>query len=246
MAVEEGATVNFWRTVAAALPRPRAVVCVSAHWTAKVARVSAADQPATIHDFGGFPDELYRINYPAAGDPVLALEVAARLQEAGIEAEIDQQRGLDHGAWVPLRRMYPAADVPVLQLSVQPRQSPAAHIAVGRALVPLRAEGVLVLGSGGATHNLSDLFQVMAGESVPAYAEAFMAWLTQCIEANDVASLVSYSTSAPQGARAHPTPEHFLPLFVALGAADGEVGRLLHDEMAFGVLSLAAYGWGLG
>lgn len=245
MAVEEDATVSFWRELASRLPRPRAVVCVSAHWTTAMPKASAADQPMTIHDFGGFPEELYEINYPARGLPALALEVVARLLEMGFEAEVEADRGLDHGAWVPLLRMYPDADIPILQLSVQPRQSAAYHVAVGRALAPLREEGVLILGSGGATHNLTDVFQAMSGRDVPAYAAPFIDWLSYNVERNDIDTLVNYIERGPSARRVHPTPEHFLPLFVALGAADGEPGQMLHDNTVFQVLSLAAYGWGV-
>ena len=221
--------------------RPRAIVCVSAHWEARQPSLTGGAAPSTIHDFYGFPEALYRIRYGAPGDPALA----ARVRDLLGEAVLDDHRGFDHGAWVPLSLAYPEADVPVLQLSVQSALDAAHHAALGRALAPLRDEGVLILGSGGATHDLRRA--MLGGRSdlpVPADVRAFEEWLVTSIEAGATADLVAWSERAPHAAANHPTPEHFLPLFVPLGAAaPGTKGRVLHRTFAYGALSMAAFAW---
>lgn len=227
------------------LGRPRAVLCVSAHWESDQPVLSLAEAPETIHDFYGFPQALYELDYPAPGAPELARRTAKLLATAGVEAALVEDRGLDHGAWVPLMLMYPEAEVPVTQLAVQTEHGPAAHLALGRALAPLRQEGVLILGSGGAVHNLGEW---RAGDSaVPDWAQAFDDWLVDHIETGDLAALTDYRSQATEGPRAHPTEEHFLPLFVALGAGattDGAGGRVLHRSFAPGGLSMAAFAFG--
>ncbi len=227
------------RTLDETCGRPKAVLCASAHWTAKAPTLSGADTMTTIYDFYGFPDELYEITYPAPGDPDLARRAAVLLAESGLISAENPVRGLDHGAWVPLSLMYPEADVPVVQISVQPEADAAHHLALGRALAPLRSQGVLILASGGATHNLRDL---RFPESEPAdYARDFDRWLSEAVLAGREEALLDYLNTAPQARRNHPTPEHFLPLFVALGA--GERARQLHASFAYGVLSMAAFTW---
>jgi 4,5-DOPA dioxygenase extradiol len=213
--------------LAAHLPRPRAVVVVSAHWGTHEPCVGFAEHPATIHDFWGFPDELYAIRYPAHGSTRMAAEVLARLREAGFDASSDSQRGLDHGAWIPLRCMYPDADVPVIPLSIQPRLSPTYHFALGRALAPLADEGCLILASGNLTHNLGEALRPQPGSNSPDYVREFSEWFWQRLQAHDLAALLDYRKQAPQAVRAHPRDEHLLPLFVALGVhADGDVARV--------------------
>jgi len=224
---------------------PRAIVCISAHWEAREPTISAGQAPATIHDFYGFPEALYRIRYGAPGDPALAARVRDLLAGAGIAAELDDHRGLDHGAWVPLSLAWPRADVPVLQLSVQSALGAAHHAALGRALAPLRDEGILILGSGGATHDLRRAS--LGGDTdppVPPDVRAFEEWLVDGVEAGATADLVAWTERAPYARQNHPTPEHFLPLFVPLGAAsDGTKGRVLHRTFAYGALSMAAFAW---
>jgi 4,5-DOPA dioxygenase extradiol len=209
-----------------------------------VPTASTALRPETIHDFYGFPEELYRLTYPAPGAPDLAERALGLLGDAGIEGALDPSRGLDHGAWNPLMLMYPQADIPVTQLSVQPDQPPAHHLAVGRALRPLRDEGVLILASGGAVHNLR---QFRVDREKPAlWATSFDDWLAARVEAGDAASLVEFRAQA-DSRNAHPTDEHFLPFFVALGAGtqgDAEKGAALHRSFVHGSLSMAAYAWG--
>lgn len=223
------------------LEKPRAILCVSAHWTTSTPLVTSTTAPSLIYDFGGFSDELYDATYPAPGDPEVAKRIITLLEEHGIEAEEDIGRGLDHGAWVPLKLIYPAADIPVLQLSVQPHQSPAHHLAIGQALRGLREEGVMILASGSATHNLNDFFGRAIDAAPPEYVGLFDEWLKTAIENNDRESLLDYLHKGPYAAENHPTPEHFLPLFVALGAGDS--GRTLHRSCTFGVISMAAFAW---
>lgn len=241
LALERNETTEFLRKLGAELGRPSAVLCVSAHWTTAVAMVSAAGQPETIHDFGGFPDRLYQMHYRAPGAPDLAARVAARLKEAGIECQVSQNRGLDHGAWIPLMLMYPEADIPVTQFSVQPQNSPDIHFRMGQALAPLRREGVLILATGGAVHNLAGLSH---GGQTPDWAAQFDDWLDRRITDGSYTELMNYRRLAPHGALAHPTEEHLLPLFVAMGAGasvENPRGRSLHRGWSHGSLSMAAY-----
>jgi len=241
-AIEPGAAGRAWEALGRTLPRPRAVLMVSAHWETAVPMLTGNPKPQTIHDFGGFPKELYALSYAAPGDPALAARVVTLLKSAGITAGIDGCRGLDHGAWVPLLWMYPGHDVPVIQLSVQPELGTARHVALGRALAPLAGEGVLIVGSGHTTHNLRDwMANARRGETMP-YAAAFAGWLRARLEAHDTDALVAYRERAPEAARAHPTEEHFLPLFVAWGAA-GEAPRVerVVDGFEAGALALDSY-----
>jgi 4,5-DOPA dioxygenase extradiol len=242
LALDEDDTAAFLRRLGAELGRPRAVVCASAHWATDVPTLSASERPETIHDFGGFGEELQRIRYDAPGAPEVAARAAELLKAAGLEARLSPARGLDHGAWVPLSLMYPERDVPVTQLSVQPRAGAEAHLRAGRALAPLRREGVLVLGSGGAVHNLAGL---RGDRLTPEWAAEFDAWLGRKIVEGSLEELLEYRSLAPHARLAHPTEEHLLPLFVALGAG-GEPprGRSLHRGWTHGSLSMNAYRFG--
>lgn len=207
--------------LAAQLPRPRAIVMASAHWLTHQPAVGAHPQPPTIHDFGGFPQALFDLQYPAPGDPTLAADIAARLAAAGLPAAIDRSRGLDHGAWVPLRFLYPQADIPVVPLAIQPLLGPAHQFALGRALAPLREQGVLVIGSGSITHNLHDWGNYQEGKDAP-YVRPFIQWVEHRLQADDSTALLDYRARAPHAAQAHPTDEHLQPLHLAMGAAGGE------------------------
>ena len=237
--LEPGAAGRTWGELGRTLSRPRAVLMVSAHWESSVPMLSGNPQPKTIHDFGGFPAELYRLNYPAPGAPELATEAAALLKGADITAGVDGCRGLDHGAWVPLRWMYPEADVPVVQLSVQPDLGPAHHVRLGRALAPLLTDSVLLIASGHATHNLRDWITNQHRQEPLPYAREFSAWLAARLAAHDTDALVAYRERAPGATRAHPSEEHFLPLFVALGAAgkDATPSRIV-DGFENGALAM--------
>lgn len=218
-AVQPGAAGPAWQAAVAGLPRPRAILMVSAHWEAALPTLTASAAPRTIHDFGGFPEQLYRLRYPAPGEPALAEALAAQLRAAGIEARIDANRGLDHGAWVPLLHMFPQADVPVLQLALQAGGDARRHLAIGRALRGLAAQEVLLVASGHMTHNLGDFFRHQGAPAPLDYARAFRDWVDGRVMSGQVEALLDWETVAPAAQRAHPTPEHFLPLFVALGAA---------------------------
>jgi 4,5-DOPA dioxygenase extradiol len=216
-----------WTALARRLPRPRAVVIASAHWETELPMVAAATQPETIHDFGGFPPDLYQLRYPAAGAPQVAQQVIDLMQQAGLAASTNACRGLDHGAWVPLRHMYPQADVPVVQVALQPGLGSAHHLRLGAALAPLANENVLIVGSGHMTHNLSEVMQLLRqgsvkfGEETPAapYVEAFRSWIDRALRDDTLDDLSAWEERAPQACRAHPSPEHMLPLLVARGAA---------------------------
>ena len=230
----------FLASLGGLLPRPRAIVAVSAHWDTDVPAVSLARQPETIHDFYGFPEGLYRLHYAAPGAPELAAR-GARLTGAAHDAH----RGLDHGAWVPAMLGWPEADIPIFQLSIQPGQSPAHHIALGRKLAELRAEDILVMGSGSATHNLRALVRGGAVSEPEPWAQEFDDWLAEAVEKGDEAALTDYRVQAPNAVDAHPTDEHFLPLHVAYGAAgEGARGRALHRSFTLGNLSMASYAFG--
>lgn len=227
-ALEAGAAGRAWAAKANALPRPRAIVIATAHWETDQPMLSANPVPPMIYDFGGFPDALYKIRYGAPGAPEVAAQAAAMLNAAGLKAQIDPARGLDHGTWVPLKHMFPAADVPVVQLSVQPARGTAHALQVGRALAALREDDILVIGSGHLTHNLRDWFgaaQSGARETLP-YVTAFQSWMTDVLSRGDHEALINYRRLAPEALRAHPTEEHLLPLYVAYGAGESGAGAL--------------------
>lgn len=244
MILYDSATRRFLAGLGDALPRPRAIVSVSAHFMAARPAVVADPHPSMIYDFGGFERELYQMTYPAPGDPVLADRVIGLLAEAGLDPARVESRGYDHGTWVPLKLMYPAADIPVVQLSVQPRRDPRHHWEMGRALAPLARDGVLVIGSGSLSHNLHEVFDRRGGframdEEPAAWVRAFADWMAEKVAANDVEALLDYREQAPFAGRNHPTDEHLLPFFVALGA--GGEGIVMHRETQFSVLAMDAY-----
>jgi len=241
-AIEPGSTGKAWERLGRALPRPRAVLMASAHWETSVPMLTGNQKPQTIHDFGGFPAELFAIRYPAPGDSALATRAVALLKSAGITAGVDGCRGLDHGAWVPLRWMYPGHDIPVVQVSLQPALGTAHHVSLGRALAPLAGDGVLIIGSGHTTHNLRDWMGNPRRNEPLRYVQAFEDWLQERLTSNDTAALVAYREQAPEAARAHPSEEHFLPLHVAWGAA-GEHPRVerIVDGYEAGALSMDSY-----
>ncbi len=219
-ALNPGAAGAALGTMADGLPQPRAIVIVSAHWDTAVPTVGTASRLDTIHDFWGFPEALYAIRYPATGCPEAAEEVARAIADAGLPVARDEQRGLDHGAWVPLRLMYPDADVPVVPLSLQSRGGPEAAWQLGRALAPLRERGFLIIGSGSITHNLRDYQQAwQRGGQTPAYVRRFADWLADHAATGDLPALLDYRSRSADGAQAHPSDEHLLPFHVALGAA---------------------------
>ncbi|HEY1385853.1 MAG TPA: class III extradiol ring-cleavage dioxygenase [Dongiaceae bacterium] len=226
------------------VPRPKAILCVSAHWEAPVPSLTASQQPATIHDFSGFPKALYELAYDAPGAPEIAERAAALLRNAGYEPRLDAERGRDHGAWVPAMLAWPAGEIPMIQLSLLRGQSTQGHIRLGEAIAPLRDEGVLVLGSGGSVHNLRQV--AWDGGRTPRWASDFQDWLDKSLAANDQAALVGYRSTLDVAAMAHPTEDHLMPLYVAFGAGHGEGGATkLHGSFTLGSLGMASYGWGI-
>ena len=238
LAVEQTDSTRAWAKLAVELPKPKAILAVSAHWDTDAPIASAATHPETIHDFNGFPRALYEVRYPAPGAPELAARAASLLGTAGMPTRLDPHRGLDHGAWVPLKWMYPEADIPVAQLSVQSKRGAQHHFALGQALAPLRDEGVLILASGGIVHNLREI-QWQANEPVE-WARSFNDWIAARASSGAVEELIDYRRSAPSATRSHPTEEHLEPFFVAMGAGGAPVRRL-ELGIELGTLGMDSY-----
>ncbi|AYC33218.1 dioxygenase [Pseudomonas cavernae] len=239
LALQPGASGPALARLAAELPKPRAILVVSAHWESRELLLSSAAKPTTWHDFRGFPAELYSLDYPAPGSPQLAEEAAALLREHGLAARLDEQRPFDHGTWVPLSLMYPAADIPVVQLSLPSQLGPAFQTRVGRALAALRAQGVLLIGSGSITHNLGELDWHAGPEVITPWAKAFRDWIVEQLARDDEAALHDYRRLAPAAARNHPSDEHLLPLYFARGA--GQRFSLVHEGFTLGALGMDIY-----
>lgn len=240
---------RVWSELAQRLPRPRAILVASAHWQTELPMVSTSARPDTIHDFDGFPADLYKLRYAAPGAPQMAQRALDLLKAAGLPASGNGCRGLDHGAWVPLLHLYPGADVAVAQISVQPSLDAAHHLRLGAALAPLAREGVLVVGSGHMTHNLREWIAyarrhgMQPGEMPAApYVEEFRRWIDRALRDDDRAALAAWRERAPHAARAHPSDEHFLPLPVAFAAA-GPAPRVERIDAGVdaGVLAMDAY-----
>jgi 4,5-DOPA dioxygenase extradiol len=240
-ALQPGAVRGVWQGIAQRLPRPKAIVMSSAHWETDAPAVTGAARPETIHDFYNFPRPLYEIQYPAKGDPGLAERIVQLLNSNDLNSTKDADRGLDHGAWSPLLHMYPEADIPVIQVSVQTHLGPRHHVEVGRALAPLAHEGILLFGSGHMTHNLREMDRSGRGGILP-YAKDFQSWTNERIQSGRLDELVEYRRLSKDGVRAHPTDEHFLPLFFALGAAPEKYrAEHLYDGIEMGALAMDAY-----
>lgn len=242
-ALRPGAAGAALIAAARKLPRPRAIVIISAHWDTATPTVGCADRLETLHDFWGFPEELYTLRYPATGCHEAAQDVVAAIQSAGLPVQVDLERGLDHGAWIPLRLMFPDADIPAIPLSIQSQGGPGAAYRLGQALAPLVDQGFLVIASGNLTHNLRD-FQTArrSGGQTPGYVLEFTAWVAERLAARDFSSLLNYRRQAPGAVQAHPTDEHLLPLHVALGAAGDPVEiQRLHAGIDDYVIAMDAY-----
>lgn len=233
--------------------RPRAVVVVSPHSVTRTPYVFGAMQHDAVHDFGGFPAELYKQQYRAPGDPVLAADVAARLSHVGLATQALPQGGLDHGIWTLLKRMWPAADLPVVPLTLVPNWNPAHQWAVGAALAPLTAAGVLIIGSGAMTHNLRrffserDVSRVQYDLPVAPDVAAFQGWVADKVAARDWPALLDYRRQAPFAAEQHPTDEHWLPFYIAAGAGGKDLpGRRIHSSVDAGLLAMDGFAFGAG
>ena len=239
LALHPGASGPALAGLANRLPRPKAIVVVSAHWESRELLVTSSAQPETWHDFYGFPPALYAVQYPAPGAPSLAGQVSELLKAAGLPARLDAQRPFDHGAWVPLSLMYPDASIPVVQVSLPSHMGPALQVKVGQALASLRAEGILLVGSGSITHNLGELDWRAGPETITPWAREFRDWVVDKLAANDESALHDYRHQAPHAVRSHPSDEHLLPLYFARGAG-GEFG-LAHQEFTMGALGMDIY-----
>lgn len=233
---------EFLSQIGGTLERPKAILVISAHWETAMPTVNAVESNETIHDFGGFPRALYDLRYPAPGSPTFAARIVERLRTSGFDCNIDKRRGLDHGAWVPLLLMYPRADIPVLQLSVQPHLGPEHHLRVGRALAQLRDEGMLIIGSGSFTHDLSEFRGHSPNDPAPDWVNSFADWFDAALAKGATNDLLNYRRLAPFATKNHPTEEHLLPLYAALGAA-GENARAerLHASSTYSVLRMDVY-----
>lgn len=238
---------RFLEGLSSLVERPKAIVIMSAHFETHGVTVVTDPKPEMIYDFGGFAPELYRMVYPAPGDPRLAERVVALLDEAGLAPARLGRRGYDHGTWTPLKLAFPQADIPVVQISIDPTRDARWHYEVGRALAPLRDEGILVIGSGHITHNLRAVFGVMrAGMRMPpelgARFDSFVAWFAETLAAGDVEALLDWRARAPFPVDNHPTDEHLMPIFFALGAAgDHAHARRIHESREFGFFAYDSY-----
>lgn len=243
LAIQKTPAHQFLLNLGKTLPRPTGIVVASAHWESVGApAVTLATKPETIHDFGGFPQALFDIQYPAPGAPAVASRAAALLAQEGFAVKTSAMRGLDHGAWVPLSLMYPEADIPVTQVSVLRDSTPRSHLQIGRALSHLRDEGVLVIGSGSLTHNLYEFRGHAIDAPAPEWVSDFGEWMKDRLESSDEEALINYRDKAPSAVRNHPTEEHLLPLFVAMGAAGKDPqGKRLHGSYEYGLLAMDVY-----
>ena len=231
---------QFGTALRAQFPQLRGVVIMSPHWMSPFAEVMSNPHPQTWHDFGGFPPELYQLQYPAHGDPALADEVAELLNAQGFGARLNPQRPMDHGAWVPLMHLFPEADLPIVEVAL-PQTADARDVyAMGQALQSLRDQGVLIIGSGSMTHNLREFF---GGGQAPAdYVIEFSRWIEQRVQAADIEALLNWREQAPHALRAHPTDEHFLTLYFALGAGGHNAkAEYLSREVMYGMLAMDAF-----
>ena len=246
-ALEPGRLGPLLQAAGQRLAGVKAVLVVSPHWQTRGVRVSTSPAPETVHDFGGFPAPLYALQYPVAGHPTLATEVGEMLSAAGWPVSLDAQRGLDHGAWVPLRHMLPAGDVPVFQLSLPLDLNAATALQLGQALAAVRAQGVAIVTTGSMTHNLYEVeFGTGPDSRVADYVLEFTRWVRNAVIRHNIGQLLSYRSLAPHAQRAHPSEEHFLPLLVAMGArSDAEPVQVLDGGTTYSVLAMESYAWGL-
>lgn len=243
LAIEDSPARHFLQQLGKMLPRPKAILIASAHWeTRQSPAVSLATKPKTIHDFGGFPKVLFDMRYPSPGAPEVADSAARLLEASSMTVVREVERGLDHGAWVPLSLMYPDADIPVAQISIVRNGTPDAHERIGEALSDLREQGILVIGSGSMTHNLHEFRGQSIDSTAPEWVTAFAAWMEKALLENRRDDLLNYRQRAPFAVRNHPTEEHLLPLFLAMGAAgiDAKANKL-HTSVEYGVLAMDVY-----
>jgi 4,5-DOPA dioxygenase extradiol len=239
------AAYRFLSEVGGRLPRPKAILMVSAHWTTRIPVIGTARKPPMIYDFGGFARALYQMTYPAPGEPSVARRAGELIAAAGMPVAEDDARGYDHGVWVPLQIMYPDADVPVAQVSMQPLADARHHHALGRALAPLRDEGVLIVASGSMTHNLRAIERDGIDNPPPPWVTGFVDWMHDKLTAGEREAVLDAIEIAPGATANHPYDDHLLPLFVAMGAAnENEPIKRLHNSYEYGVLAMDTYQFG--
>jgi 4,5-DOPA dioxygenase extradiol len=236
--LHESPTRTFLQSLGQTLGKPSAILVISPHWMTAVPTLSTDEQMHAIYDFGGFPAELYRMTYNPPGAPGLFDSVSQQLATLRLKTAVHPSRGLDHGAWTPLILMYPDSEIPVTQLSLQPHLNPRQQWELGKALAPLRQQNVLILTSGSATHNLWRMGD-KSGNEPPVWVSAFDHWIANAVEQQATTQLLNYRTLAPYAEENHPSEEHIMPLFIAMGA--GTRGKQIHAGYTYGVLSMAAY-----
>ncbi|WP_053362274.1 class III extradiol ring-cleavage dioxygenase [Bacillus sp. FJAT-27251] len=247
LAIEDNSYTQFLKSLGRTLPTPEAIVLFSAHWENTAQQVSDVDEFATIYDFGGFPEALYRIKYPAKGKKAVTKEILELFEQHNVVYKVDTKRGLDHGAWVVLRMLYPEADIPVISMSVNPHLPPEEQYKIGRSLASLREKNILIIGSGGTVHNLGAVKMGGNEENVDGWALDFDRWLERHLVNWDLSSLFKYESLAPAAEYAVPPygKEHFVPLFYAMGAADNQQSaKLLHRSYRYGNLSHSVWQFG--
>ncbi|MFL3650122.1 MAG: DODA-type extradiol aromatic ring-opening family dioxygenase [Pseudoalteromonas sp.] len=246
MAIKQSATSDFLTSLGKTLKTPSAIVIFSAHFdmahdeAAHNIVITAGNAPESIHDFYNFPAHMYNIKYPAPGEPSLANDIAARFKDKGIEAELNASQGWDHGVWIPLRLMYPQANIPIVQVSINTRLGAKAMYEFGQLLAPLREQNILIIGSGGISHNLPEIFKKPSTPNRVQMVNEFTQWVEQTLLAQDTPALLNYLADAPHVLFNHPTQEHFLPLFAAMGAGGKQVEKLFSD-IEMDILALDAY-----
>ena len=242
MILDHSATHHFIAQLGSTLSRPDAIIITSGHWETDIPAITAGDFPKTIHDFYGFPRPLYDIEYPAPGGGRWLNEISALFADAGVPLSAERERGFDHGAWAPLKLMFPDADIPTVQLSLLSGQGAAAHFALGRLLRPLRDRNVLLIGSGSLTHNLHSAQWRNPQAAEPAWVSDFADWTERAVTGGQTDELLAYRKNAPFAAENHPTDEHLMPFFFALGAGSDDVpGRRLHTACELATIRLDAY-----
>ncbi|MGH8598137.1 MAG: DODA-type extradiol aromatic ring-opening family dioxygenase [Gammaproteobacteria bacterium] len=234
---------EFLTGLGSKIGQPRAIVVASAHYDQGPApHITGCPTPRTIHDFGGFDPRLYQMRYRAPGAPALAAEMVERFKLRGLTATLDTTWGLDHGAWIPLMLMYPEATIPVLELSISGTAGPLYHLELGRAITDLRSEEILLIGSGGFTHNLSRMAPPRDNTAAPAWATRFAGWTTERLLEGDEAALLDYRARAPNARENHPSDEHFMPLYVVMGAAGaGWHAEQLHTSVTYGSVRMDSF-----
>ncbi|TMN84671.1 MULTISPECIES: class III extradiol ring-cleavage dioxygenase [unclassified Pseudoalteromonas] len=241
MAIEQSATANFIASLGQSLNTPSAIVVFSAHFDqASNIKITAGAAPKTIHDFYNFPTQMYNIHYRAPGSPKLANTIANYFNSEGMNAILDTEQGWDHGVWIPLRLMYPHANIPIVQVSINTRLGAKTMYKYGQLLAPLREQNILIIGSGGISHNLAEIFKTPATPNRVPMVKAFTHWVEQTLLAHDIPKLLNYLTEAPFALFNHPTQEHFLPLFAAMGAGGSYIEKI-HEQTEMDILALDAY-----